>query len=847
MKKKLFCLLLALALILGSVPVQAGATEGPTLRCGTGTVSQQHSVYLPVEAEALENLAALELTIYYDPQALEFQSADAGWLISNEIVSIHHTEGVITLTAASVGGISGSGTVLNLSFLVRADCPPGRYPLVLAVGEAYDTGRSPVSIAARNGSITVTEYTPSYSEFRLNMESDRTTLAPGETVTVTVNNEWWYGYASFDLSVHYDASMFRLVNASVPEAFGRQNAIYSLNTSTDGLVRLTFACVDPLWDYELLELQFEVKEGAMGTTALTAEISDVCDSSRFPYLPSSTRTELTVIPSQSVRLPQLRLEGDAPVIGEETVSTLILEEGSNLAAADFELRYDPQLLDCLAVEPAGDSQFLLINPNFADGTIRFSFVEQSGITEEIPLVNIRWQARTNADRHYSIETNLIDPVDASFRPVTIDCPTQTGCIHVRETTEPTCETPGGEQLRCVSCGELVPVAPKNPLGHDYGDAQFHWSDDYTSCSATRICARDDSHVWQVNCTVTHVSTGESCTAPGTITYTATADFYGETFTDSRTVHKDMLGHDYAWTVLTEPDCTTEGLRRGDCIRCADTCRESIAPLGHDYLSQVTEPGCTEGGFTTHTCRRCGDSYRDGHTDPTGHSHEWFPMTPPTCTEEGWEQGKCTGCGDIQTRSVPSLGHDWEGLACRRCGEVRGNPFTDVPENSFYFDPVLWAVKNGITNGTSDTTFDPNGSCMRAHVVTFLWRAAGQPEPVSTANPFVDVKESDFYCKAVLWAVENGITNGLDATHFGPFAYCNRAQVVTFLYRAMNKPGYATATSPFTDVTDPGAFYYDAVLWAVENGITNGMGAGIFGIGSICNRAQVVTFLYRTFV
>ena len=96
-------------------------------------------------------------------------------------------------------------------------------------------------------------------------------------------------------------------------------------------------------------------------------------------------------------------------------------------------------------------------------------------------------------------------------------------------------------------------------------------------------------------------------------------------------------------------------------------------------------------------------------------------------------------------------------------------------------------------------------------------------------------------------MENGVTNGLDATHFGPFAYCNRAQVVTFLYRAMGKPGYSTATSPFTDVTDPGAFYYDAVLWAVENGITNGMGAGLFGIGSICNRAQVVTFLYRTFV
>ena len=110
-----------------------------------------------------------------------------------------------------------------------------------------------------------------------------------------------------------------------------------------------------------------------------------------------------------------------------------------------------------------------------------------------------------------------------------------------------------------------------------------------------------------------------------------------------------------------------------------------------------------------------------------------------------------------------------------------------------------------------------------------------------------MKHTDFYYKAVLWAVEKGITNGLTATEFGPFALCNRAQVVTFLHRAMEKPAHTATESGFTDVTDPTAFYYDAVLWAAENGITNGMGDGTFGIGSICNRAQVVTFLYRSFL
>ena len=229
------------------------------------------------------------------------------------------------------------------------------------------------------------------------------------------------------------------------------------------------------------------------------------------------------------------------------------------------------------------------------------------------------------------------------------------------------------------------------------------------------------------------------------------------------------------------------------------------PHTHRYEAVVTAPTCTAGGYTTYTCA-CGDSYIADETE--------------------------------------ALGHDWKGTSCTRCDAVRENPFTDVPEGSFYIDPVLWAVEKGITNGATATTFNPNGQCQRAQVVTFLWRAAGSPEPTSTNNPFTDVKESDFYYKAVLWAVEKGITNGLTATEFGPFALCNRAQVVTFLWRAMGQPG-SNAEVSFIDVL-PGQFYSTAVAWAVEKGITNGISATEFGVGGICNRAQVVTFLYRAY-
>ena len=173
-----------------------------------------------------------------------------------------------------------------------------------------------------------------------------------------------------------------------------------------------------------------------------------------------------------------------------------------------------------------------------------------------------------------------------------------------------------------------------------------------------------------------------------------------------------------------------------------------------------------------------------------------------------------------------------------------NPFTDVPQDSFYYEPVMWAVERGITNGTTATTFNPNGTCLRAHVVTFLHRAAGNPEPGSGNNPFTDVKSSDFFYQPVLWAVEKGITNGTSATTFGSYANCNRAAVVTFLWRAAGSPEPAANNNPFVDVNTTD-YFYKPVLWAVENGITNGVDATHFGPATDCNRAQVVTFLYRT--
>ena len=170
------------------------------------------------------------------------------------------------------------------------------------------------------------------------------------------------------------------------------------------------------------------------------------------------------------------------------------------------------------------------------------------------------------------------------------------------------------------------------------------------------------------------------------------------------------------------------------------------------------------------------------------------------------------------------------------------PFTDVAEGAYYADAVAWAIQNKVTSGVSATTFAPNASCTRGQMVTFLWKAAGSPEPKSLTTAFTDVKSGAYYEKAVAWAVENKVTTGTSATTFSPDATVTRGQSVTFLWKANNSPAAASA-SAFTDVA-ASAYYASAVNWAVEKGVTSGMSATTFAPNSNCTRAQIVTFLYR---
>ena len=407
-------------------------------------------------------------------------------------------------------------------------------------------------------------------------------------------------------------------------------------------------------------------------------------------------------------------------------------------------------------------------------------------------------------------------------------------------TAPTCTAKGYTTYTCAKCGDKYVGDEVEALGHDYQVAV----------------------------------TEPTCTRGGYSTNTCAR--CGDSYRDAETA---ALGHEFGeWAVTKAATCTEKGEETRTCARCDAKETRELAVLGHDYQTVVTAPTCTEAGYTAHTCARCGFSYNDSETAALGHDYR---------------DGVCARCGEKDPDYVPPIekaalqaaiaaaekldvsGYTDESVATftkalndakaaleadsqaavdkaaadleaavKALVEKEPFRFDDVKDESqYYFDPVYWAVDNGITTGATPTTFSPGAGCTRAQVVTFLWRAAGKPEPTKTDNPFHDVQPDAYYYKAVLWAVEKGITTGTSATTFRPDQTCTRGQIVTFLWRYNEQPEPTKMDNPFTDVPVD-QYYYKAVLWAVEKGITKGTSADKFSPDSTCTRAQIVTFLYR---
>ncbi len=307
--------------------------------------------------------------------------------------------------------------------------------------------------------------------------------------------------------------------------------------------------------------------------------------------------------------------------------------------------------------------------------------------------------------------------------------------------------------------------------------------------------------------------------------------------------------------VKEATCTEEGYT-GDvvCKFCGEVMKpgEKTKMVDHTPVDvEAKAPTCTEPGVTKGTvCKVCKKVLDAQETVPAlGHDPKLVNAKDATCTEAGYTGDKvCTRCNVTleKGKDIKALDHNFVKGVCSRCDAKQPGymPFKDVTKGDYY-DAIMWAYTNDITKGTSTTTFGVNDGCTRAQIVTFLYRAAGEPEIKTTKCPFTDVRANSDYYKAILWAVENGITTGTSTTTFDPNAACTRAQIVTFLWRYAKSPVVSTLYS-FNDVAKTD-YYYNAVMWAVQNGVTKGTGNDAFSPDATCTRAQAVTFIYRDLV
>ena len=413
----------------------------------------------------------------------------------------------------------------------------------------------------------------------------------------------------------------------------------------------------------------------------------------------------------------------------------------------------------------------------------------------------------------------------------------------------TCTEQAEYYKSCTACGlsskgtaNEVTFFSGNVLDHDWGT----WTQNSDEKTHTRICMRDTSHTETKNC---HGGTAsctmkavcevckaeygekdpehhaEGCELEWVVTETEHEQKYSLCGKVTIAKEKHTFGD---WTIIQRPTSNRDGEKERICQICQYKETKTIPATGSNYSYYTIKATAGAGGSITPSGNV---SVREGR-DQT------FTITP----DKGYAvanvkiDGKSIGAVKSYTFENVKRAHTIE------ASFTRTNEFIDVPSSSYFYEAVMWAVESGVTTGVSANRFDPNGICTRAQAVTFLWRTAGSPASKTRTMPFADVPVGSYYYDAVLWAVENGITKGTSDTTFSPNMTCSRAQIVAFLWRSEKSPAAGTA-NPFADVKST-AYYAGAVLWAVREDITKGTTNTTFSPDADCTRAQIVTFLWR---
>lgn len=496
MKKKqklnrLAALLCAAALLLSATPVSRATA--PTLALGSAAVKAGESCTVAVTAAGLENLAALNFTVYYDADVFTLSSSTPAGM--DVVTGNTDTAGQITYDGMSVNGVSGDVTLLTMTFQAAADAAAGSYPLTIAVGDAYDVDLTAQEISATGGVLTVAEDETVVRQVTFYANGSTSSVSGGEDYVITV-----YASDTGDLSAGnfvftFDSDLFAYKELELLDAMYPGDSLYSVNAEREGQVVLSYASLETLQPHNyLLNLHLTAKTVTADTaTVVEFELGDAYSVNNQPLSGDKRTLSVTVTPPEPEEpdYPDFRLDVPAQAATNEiVVVTAAIEGSSGLAAADFTIRYDVEKLECVSVttyedETGTDVDSLVVtNPNFGAGTVKFSFVNSNGISEDQTLVYIRFKVRQNLEQTILLTASGTDVVDAQYNPVVLEYVPAEFTTYVPE-FEVTFMDHDGKQLGQTQTVPYLGSAAAPEVGGKDPDADVHyvfsgWSEPITA-------------------------------------------------------------------------------------------------------------------------------------------------------------------------------------------------------------------------------------------------------------------------------------------------------------------------------------------------------------------------------
>ena len=538
MRKRLTALLLALCLILSAAPVNAGAAYGQYVSASTVVVTAGNTAYVTLWAGNFENIAALDVEIYYDPAALTVADFYNGSMLSGAQVSVNTAQaGRITLSLMSLDGLSGSDALLYIYFSTKYDCAPGGYPLAVTVGRAYNGDLQPAEVSGVDGKVIVNERLETET-FTLRGDISQYSLQKDDVLSYRVLNTGWLPFVSGEFTVTYDHGLFAFDSITLEPGLTGEGAIYSVNSSVLGQVRLAYANENPVANYVMFTVKLKVIADVDAETTLKVRAENIYREDLSAYLPGSNSGTVSLVKlPQVMDYPNAFLQTDRLVVGKQSNSVFCLEKDAGIAAADFTLTYDPAVLRCVSVTAAEGVDekggMIVVNESYGNGTIRFSYINMEAYdAEDLPLVQITWEPLQSPSSHYEVTSAAVGVVDAQQNPVTLEYVKATGCIYVATVTEPTCQEEGRIEYLCA-CGDadadvLPPTSDGNCVhytvvflnddGEILSSREYHYGDAVTA-PADPTKAADDTYTYTF---AGWDKTVVSCAGDATYTATYTA-------------------------------------------------------------------------------------------------------------------------------------------------------------------------------------------------------------------------------------------------------------------------------------------------------------------------------------